>query len=56
MNDISEYIKGELINTPFNRYNLSAKYIEFNNNTKVAFVGGYLRDLLISKFLSLIHI
>ena len=50
MNDISDYIQGELIKTPFNLYNLIAKYIESNKNTKVAFVGGYLRDLLISKF------
>ena len=50
MNDISDYIQGELIKTPFNLYHLIAKYIESNNNTKVAFVGGYLRDLLISKF------
>ncbi len=50
MNDISEYIHGELIKIPFNLYNLITKYIESQNNTKVAFVGGYLRDLLISKF------
>jgi len=50
MNDISDYIQGELIKTPFNLYNLITKYIESNNNIKVAFVGGYLRDLLISKF------
>jgi len=50
MNDISDYIQGELIKTPFNLYNLISKYIESNKNTKVAFVGGYLRDLLISKF------
>jgi poly(A) polymerase len=50
MNDISDYIQGELIKTPFNLYNLITKYIESNKNTKVAFVGGYLRDLLISKF------
>ena len=50
MNDISEYIHGELIKIPFNLYNLITKYIESNNDTKVAFVGGYLRDLLISKF------
>jgi len=49
MNDISEYIHGELIKIPFNLYNLINKYVESNNNTKVAFVGGYLRDLLISK-------
>ncbi len=50
MNDISVYIQEELIKTPFNLYNLISKYIESNNNTKVAFVGGYLRDLLINKF------
>ncbi|MBO8203874.1 CCA tRNA nucleotidyltransferase [Prochlorococcus marinus] len=50
MNDISDYIHGELIKIPFNLYNLITNYIESNNNTKVAFVGGYLRDLLISKY------
>ena len=50
MNDIADYIQGELIKIPFNLYNLITKYIESNNNTKVAFVGGYLRDLLIRKF------
>ena len=50
MNDISEYIHGELIKIPFNLYNLINKYIESENNTRVAFVGGYLRDLLINKF------
>ena len=50
MNDISEYIHGELMKIPYNLYNLITKYIESENNTKVAFVGGYLRDLLIKKF------
>ncbi len=50
MNDIAGYIEAELIKIPFNLYNLITKYIESNNNTKVAFVGGYLRDLLIRKF------
>ncbi len=50
MNDIADYIQGELSKIPFNLYNLITKYIESNNNTKVAFVGGYLRDLLIRKF------
>ncbi len=49
MSDIADYIEGELVKIPFNLYNLITKYIESNNN-KVAFVGGYLRDLLISKF------
>ncbi len=50
MNDISEYIHGELKKIPFNLYNLINKYIESEKNTRVAFVGGYLRDLLINKF------
>ena len=50
MNDIEDYIQGELIKIPFNLYNLITKYLESNKNTKVAFVGGYLRDLLIRKF------
>ncbi len=50
MNDISDYIHRELIQIPFNLYNLISKYIESNNGTKVAFVGGYIRDLLITKF------
>ena len=50
MNEISEYIYGELIKIPFNLYHLITKYIESHNNSRVAFVGGYLRDLLISKF------
>ena len=49
MNDISDFIQGELIKTPFDLYNLITKYIESNKNTKVAFVGGYLRDLLINQ-------
>ncbi len=50
MNEIADYIQGELIKIPFNLYNIITKYIESNNNTRVAFVGGYLRDLLINKF------
>ena len=50
MNDISEYIHGELIKIPFNLYNLINKYIESEKDSRVAFVGGYLRDLLIKKF------
>ena len=50
MNNISSYIHGELKQIPFNLLNLISKYIELNNDTKVAFVGGYVRDLLITKF------
>ena len=50
MNDISDYLYSELRQIPFNIYDLISKYIESNNDTKVAFVGGYIRDLLITKF------
>ena len=50
MNDISSYIHGELKQIPFNLFNLISKYIKSNNDTKVAFVGGYIRDLLINRF------
>ncbi len=50
MNDISDYLYRELRQIPFNIYDLISKYIESNNDTKVAFVGGYIRDLLITKF------
>ncbi len=49
MNDISDYLYRELRKIPFNIYDLISKYIESNNDTKVAFVGGYIRDLLITK-------
>ena len=49
MNDISDYLYRELRQIPFNIYDLISKYIESKNDTKVAFVGGYIRDLLITK-------
>jgi len=50
MNDISNYINEELIKIPFNIFNLISEYTASNKGTKVAFVGGYIRDLLIKKF------
>ena len=49
MNDIGSYIHEELLKIPFDLFNLISRYIELNKGTKVAFVGGYIRDLLISK-------
>jgi len=43
------YLYKELLNTPFNLYGLIYRYFELNKNTKIAFVGGYIRDLLIKK-------
>ena len=50
MNEISSYIYKELKQIPFNLFDLISKYIELNQEIKVAFVGGYIRDLLIAKF------
>ena len=43
------YLYKELLNVPFNLYNLIFRYFELNKNVKIAFVGGYIRDLLIKK-------
>ncbi len=43
------YLYEELWNIPFNLYSLIYKYIELNKDIKIAFVGGYIRDLLIKK-------
>ncbi len=50
MNDLPEYIHEQLTGIPFNLFNLISDYIEINIDTKVAFVGGFIRDLLIAKF------
>ncbi len=43
------YLYEELLNIPYKLYSLINKYIELNNNVKIAFVGGYIRDLLIKR-------
>ena len=50
MNHISTYINSAILKLPFNLFNVISEYIELNNNVKVAIVGGYIRDLLITKF------
>ncbi len=49
MNDISAYINSAILKIPFNLFSIISDYIELNNNVKVAIVGGYIRDLLITK-------
>ncbi|MDC3077687.1 CCA tRNA nucleotidyltransferase [Prochlorococcus sp. AH-716-O05] len=49
MSDISAYLYSALSKIPFNLFNIISDYIELNNNLKVAIVGGYIRDLLITK-------
>ncbi len=49
MNDISAYINSKISKIPFNLFNIISEYIELNSKVKVAIVGGYIRDLLITK-------
>ena len=49
MNDISAYINSSILKIPFNLFNIISDYIELNSRVKVAIVGGYVRDLLITK-------
>jgi len=49
MNDISTYIHSELLKVDFDLFNIISKYIDLNNGIKIAFVGGYIRDLLINR-------
>ena len=49
MSDVNDFLYKELLNLPFNLYKIISEYIATNKNEKVAFVGGYLRDLLIWK-------
>ncbi len=47
MSDLDDFLYKELLNLPFNLYKLISEYLAINKSEKVAFVGGYLRDLLI---------
>ena len=49
MNDISGYLNSALLKIPFNLFNIISEYVELNSNVRVAIVGGYIRDLLITK-------
>ena len=49
MNQFNSYLHNELLNLPFDLFNLISKFIDLNENIRVAFVGGYIRDLLIQK-------
>ena len=49
MHDISAYINSAILKIPFNLFNIISEYIDLNSNVKVAIVGGYVRDLLITK-------
>ena len=49
MDNINSYIHKELLKIPFDLFNIISKFIQLNQESNVAFVGGYVRDLLITK-------
>ena len=49
MENYDLYLYKELLNIPYKLYSLINEYIELNKNVKIAFVGGYIRDLLIKR-------
>jgi len=50
MDNLNLYLYTELKNTPFNLFSIIINYLDIHKDVKVAFVGGYIRDLLIKKF------
>tara|TARA_B100000963_G_scaffold100496_1_gene86895 strand:+ start:1339 stop:2586 length:1248 start_codon:yes stop_codon:yes gene_type:complete len=50
MDNLNSYIYKELNYIPYNIYPLIEKYLKINKKVKVAFVGGFIRDLLIKRF------
>ena len=49
MNHLEDFVHKELLKLPFNLFRIMSDYNSLNRNEKIAFVGGYLRDLLIWK-------
>ena len=49
MKEFDSYLHKELSNLPFGLFEIISNFIQLNTDIKVAFVGGYLRDLLIKK-------
>ena len=50
MDNLNSYLYKELNKTPFNLYTIITNYLKIHKDVKVAFVGGYVRDLLIKRF------
>jgi len=49
MATISTYLRNELRQIPFNLFEIISDYLDSDKSVKIAFVGGYIRDLLIKK-------
>ena len=49
MNQLKSYLIKEFNKLPFNLFQIISDYVSQNESIKVAFIGGYIRDLLIKK-------
>ena len=49
MNQLNDFFHKKLLNLPFNLNNIIRKFLDLNQESRVAIVGGYPRDLLIQE-------
>ena len=49
MNQLNDFLDKKLLNLPFNLNNIIRKFLDLNQESRVAIVGGYPRDLLIQE-------
>ena len=49
MNQYNDFLHKKLLNLPFNLNNIIRKFLDLNQESRVAIVGGYPRDLLIQE-------
>ena len=49
MNQLNDFLHKKLLNLPFNLNNIIRKFLDLNQESRVAIVGGYPRDLLIQE-------
>ena len=49
MNQFNDFLSKKLLNLPFNLNNIIKEFLDLNQESRVAIVGGYTRDLLIQE-------
>ena len=49
MNQLNDFLHKKLLNLPFNLNNIIRRFLDLNQESRVAIVGGYPRDLLIQE-------
>ena len=49
MNQLNDFLHKKLLNLPFNLNNIIRKFLDLNQESRVAIVGGYPRDLIIQE-------